>query len=73
MSRAPRAAGRRERRGAPWSEQDDDILLGIAHLPPIVVARMMQRSWLACRRRLAYLRANGTSRRASRAEPTHGS
>ena len=62
MSRARRADGRRERRGAPWSERDDDRLLGIAHLPPSVIARMMQRSWLACRRRLAYLRANGTGR-----------
>ncbi len=65
-----RAGRRRERRGAPWSEQDDDRLLGIAHLPPIVVAQMMERSWHACRRRLAYLRANGRSRPASRDEPT---
>ena len=72
MSRAPRAAGRGERRGAPWSEQDDDRLLGIAHLPPSVIARMMQRSWLACRRRLAYLRANGTRPAGSRDEPTRG-
>ena len=59
MGRAQRAAGQRKRRGAPWSERDDDRLLGIAHLPPIVVARMMERSWYACRRRLAYLRARG--------------
>ena len=72
MSRAQRAVGRRKRRGAPWSEQDDDRLLGIAHLPPSVVARMMQRSWHACRRRLAYLRANGTRPPASRDEPTRG-
>ncbi len=69
MKRAQRAGGRRERRGAPWSEQDDDRLLSIAHLPPIAVARMMQRSWHACRRRLAYLRATGTRPPASRDEP----
>ena len=72
MSRAPRATGRRKRRGAPWSEQDDDRLLGIAHLPPSIVARMMQRSWHACRRRLAYLRANGTTPVGSRNEPPRG-
>ena len=27
--------------------------MGIAHLPPVVIARLMQRSWQACRRRLA--------------------
>ena len=73
MRRAQRAGGRREGRGAAWSEQDDDRLLGIAHLPPIMVARMMQRSWHACRSRLAYLRVNGTSRPTSRNEPTRAS
>ena len=72
MRRAPRAAGRSKRRGAPWSEQEDDRLLGIAHLPPVVVARLMQRSWHACRRRLAYLRVNGTGPPASRNGPTLG-
>jgi len=46
------------RRGAPWAEQEDERLLAVAHLPPRVVANLMQRSWLACRRRLAYLRAD---------------
>ena len=51
---------RRQRRGAPWTDEEDDRLLSVAYLPPSVVARMMRRSWHACRRRLAYLRANGT-------------
>jgi hypothetical protein len=50
----------RARRGAPWAEQEDERLLAIAHLPPRAVAALMQRSWLACRRRLAYLQADGS-------------
>jgi len=49
----------RDRRGAPWSEEEDERLLAVAHLPPRAVADLMRRSWLACRRRLAYLRADG--------------
>jgi hypothetical protein len=49
----------RERRGAPWTEEEEQRLLSIAHLPPWAIADVMQRSWLACRRRLSYLRANG--------------
>lgn len=49
-----------ERRGAPWTEEEDVRLLGIAHLPPRAIADLMRRSWLACRRRLIYLRANGS-------------
>jgi hypothetical protein len=48
--------GSRRRRGAPWSEQDDTRLLEIGHLPPKTIADLMGRSWLACRRRLVYLR-----------------
>jgi len=50
----------RQRRGAPWSEDEDARLLAIAHLPPRAIADAMRRSWLACRRRLAYLRADGS-------------
>ena len=50
----------RQRRGAPWTEEEDARLLAIADLPPRVVADLMLRSWLACRRRLAYLRADGS-------------
>lgn len=50
---------KRQRRGAPWTEAEDARLLAIADLPPRVVADLMRRSWLACRRRLAYLRADG--------------
>lgn len=50
----------RQRRGAPWAEEEDQRLLAIAHLPPRAIADEMQRSWLACRRRLAYLRADGS-------------
>jgi hypothetical protein len=50
----------RARRGAPWAEQEDERLLAIAHRPPRVIATLMERSWLACRRRLAYLRADGS-------------
>ncbi len=49
----------RQRRGAPWTEEDDERLLDNAHLPPKAIADLMQRSWLACRRRLVYLRASG--------------
>jgi hypothetical protein len=51
----------RERRGAPWTEEEEQRLLSIAHLPPWAIADVMRRSWLACRRRLSYLRANGSS------------
>jgi hypothetical protein len=50
----------RERRGAPWTEEEDQRLLAIVHLPPRAVADRMQRSWLACRRRLVYLQADRT-------------
>ncbi len=49
----------RRRSGAPWTEEDDERLLAIAELPPREIADLMQRSWLACRRRLAYLWARG--------------
>jgi hypothetical protein len=54
-------AGRRvrQRRGAPWTEEEELRLLAIAHLPPRTIADTMRRSWLACRRRLVYLRASG--------------
>jgi class 3 adenylate cyclase len=51
---------KRQRRGAPWTEEEDARLLAIADLPPRVVADLMRRSWLACRRRLASLRADGS-------------
>ena len=66
MSSTRRVIGEQVRRGAPWSEQEDDRLLQVAHLPPVVVARLMQRSWHACRRRLRYLRANGSAEPPSR-------
>lgn len=50
---------RHDRRGAPWTEEEDERLLAVAHLPPRAVADLMRRSWLACRRRLSYLRADG--------------
>jgi len=50
----------RQRRGAPWTEEEDQRLLAIAHLPPRAIADRMRRSWLACRRRLTYLRADGS-------------
>ena len=49
----------RQRLGAPWTEAEDQRLLAVAHLPPRVIADSMHRSWLACRRRLIYLRASG--------------
>lgn len=49
----------RQRRGAPWTEAEDQRLLVIAHLPPRAIADIMRRTWLACRRRLVYLRASG--------------
>lgn len=51
----------RRRRGAPWSEEDDRRLMDVGHLPPKVVADTMGRSWLACRRRLAYLRTGSAA------------
>ena len=69
MSSTRRVIERRVRRGAPWSEREDDRLLHIAHLPPVVVARLMQRSWHACRRRLHYLRANGPGQPPSHKGP----
>lgn len=53
-----------ERRGAPWTEEEDEQLLAIAHLPPKAIADWMRRSWLACRRRLAYLRADNPAARS---------
>ena len=50
----------RQRRGAPWTEDEDQRLLAIAPLPPRAVADRMRRNWLACRRRLIYLRADGS-------------
>jgi len=50
----------RQRRGAPWTEEEDQRLFAIAHLPPRAIADLMRRSWLACRRRLIYLRADGS-------------
>ena len=50
----------RQRRGAPWTEEEDQRLLAIAQLPPRAVADRMRRSWLACRRRLIYLQADGS-------------
>lgn len=49
----------RQRRGVPWTETEDQRLLAIAHLPPRAIADTMRRTWLACRRRLLYLRASG--------------
>ncbi len=69
MSSTRRAIGERVRRGAPWSEQEDERLLHLVHLPPVVVARLMQRSWYACRRRLRYLRASGPGEPPSRKRP----
>lgn len=51
---------KRQRQGAPWTEADDQRLLTIAHLPPRTIADTMRRTWLACRRRLVYLRASGS-------------
>ncbi len=50
----------RQRRGAPWTDEEDQRLLAIAHLPPRAIADRMRRSWLACRRRLVYLQADGS-------------
>src|SRR3990172_1204835 len=48
----------RGRRGAPWTEEEDERLLAMARLPPRAIADRMRRSWLACRRRLIYLQAD---------------
>jgi len=67
----------RDRRGAAWTEEEDERLLAVAHLPPRAVADLMRRSWLACRRRLFYLRASGNaspgpqSRPVASLEPDH--
>jgi hypothetical protein len=45
----------RARRGAPWSEEDDKTLLELRSLAPRLIAERLGRSWLACKRRLAYL------------------
>ena len=50
----------RQRRGAPWTEEEDARLLALAYLPPRAIADRMRRSWLACRRRLIYLQADGS-------------
>ncbi len=49
----------RQRRGAPWTEEEDERLIANAHLPPRAIADTMRRTWLACRRRLIYLRTSG--------------
>lgn len=44
-------------------EQDayiERFLGSLKDLPPMVVADLMRRSWVACRHRLAYLRADGS-------------
>ena len=75
MISVKRRSTKRARRGAPWTEEEDERLLAVAHLPPRVVADHMRRSWLACRRRLSYLRADGAGttdsrvRRSSNARP----
>ena len=61
MMSVKRRSTNRDRRGAPWTEEDDERLLAIAHLPPRAIADLMRRSWLACRRRLSYLRADGNT------------
>jgi hypothetical protein len=71
MTATKRDTDRRQRRGAPWTDEEDERLLRIADLPPRVVAAQMQRSWHACRQRLAYLRANGTGERRSQRRLTH--
>jgi len=48
----------RQRRSTVWTEEEDERLVAIAQLPPRRVADLMRRSWLACRRRLIYLRAD---------------
>jgi hypothetical protein len=67
-----RRSTKRGRRGAPWTEDEDERLLAVAHLPPRVIADLMRRSWLACRRRLAYLRADGNGTTPSRARRSSG-
>ena len=67
MISVKRRSTKRARRGAPWTEDEDERLLAVAHLPPRAVADLMRRSWLACRRRLSYLRADGTGSTESRA------
>jgi len=59
MTTTERGPDRRRRRGAPWTDAEDDRLLRLVELPPRAIAERMQRSWHACRRRIAYLRANG--------------
>ncbi|OFW63149.1 MAG: hypothetical protein A2Y74_03235 [Actinobacteria bacterium RBG_13_63_9] len=59
MISVKRRSTNRSRRGAPWTEEEDERLLAVAHLPPRAIADRMRRSWLACRRRLSYLRAEG--------------
>ena len=58
---------KRNRRGAPWTEEEDARLLALAQLPPRRVADLMRRSWLACRRRLFYLRADSNQSSQSQA------
>ena len=55
----------RDRRGAPWTDEEDERLLAVAQLPPKTIADLMRRSWLACRRRLTYLRADGSGSAAA--------
>jgi hypothetical protein len=66
MISVKRRSANRDRRGAPWTEEEDERLLAVAHLPPRAVADLMRRGWLACRRRLSYLRADGTGSTDSR-------
>jgi hypothetical protein len=67
MISVKRRSTNRDRRGAPWTEEEDERLLAVAHLPPRAVADLMRRSWLACKRRLSYLRADGNGSADSRA------
>jgi hypothetical protein len=69
MISARHRSRRRDRRGAPWTAEEDERLLAVAHLPPRAVADLMRRSWLACRRRLSYLRADGNIVSGSGARP----
>jgi hypothetical protein len=44
MNRTKPERDRRTRRGAPWTDEEDERLLRIADLPPRVVATLMRRS-----------------------------
>lgn len=66
LGAARRAAGFLE--GRSRKELDDDEMLALAHLPPRAIADRMRRSWLACRRRLVYLQADGSGAAGALAE-----